>query len=317
MKYWIGVTDDTWFNFLSKLLPDEVNFWQPSGKTAFKTLAPGELFLFKLHYPSNYIVGGGFFVRHSILPLSLAWEAFEQKNGAENFEEFRQRIMHFRRQHGNFEPNPSIGCIILAAPFFFKKEEWLPVPINWRANIVQGKTYDAKDQYGQSLWLRIQDYLQGRNRNFLESVKQEEVVGVAEEQALYGAEYLTRARLGQGAFRILVTEAYSRRCAVTGERTLPALESAHIKPYSKSGPNNISNGILLRSDLHKLFDLGYMTVTEDLKVEVSRRIKEEYENGREYYALHGNKLVSLPSNPLDLPSRQYIEWHNKEIYDKR
>ncbi|MCX5717723.1 MAG: HNH endonuclease [Nitrospirae bacterium] len=314
MKYWIGVTDDTWFNFLSRLLPDEANFWQPSGRTAFRALNPGELFLFKLHYPSNYIVGGGFFVRHSILPLSLAWEAFEQKNGTASFDDFRRMIRHFRRQHGNVEPDPSIGCIVLASPFFLAKEEWLPVPSNWSANIVQGKTYDVNDQYGQPLWLRIQDYLQGVNRNFLVSAKHEEVVGVAEDHSLYGTEYLTRARLGQGAFRILVTEAYGRRCPITGERTLPVLESAHIKPYAKSGPHRTNNGILLRSDLHKLFDLGYMTITEDYHVEVSKKIKEEYENGRAYYALHGNKLINLPSNPLDLPSKQYIEWHNKEIY---
>lgn len=314
MKYWIGVTDNTWFNFLSRLLPDEVNFWQPSGRTAFRALNPGELFLFKLHYPSNYIVGGGFFVRHSILPLSLAWEAFEQKNGAGSFDEFRRMIIHFRKQHGDVEPDPSIGCIILTAPFFLNKDEWLPVPLNWSANIVQGKTYDTNEEYGQPLWDRIQDYLQSKDRKLLESMGYKDIIGVSEEQALYGAEYLTHSRLGQGAFRILVTEAYERRCAITGERTLPVLESAHIKPYAKSGPNNTSNGILLRSDLHKLFDLGYMTVTEDYHVEVSRKIKQEYENGREYYALHGNKLVNLPSNPLDLPSRQYIEWHNKEIY---
>lgn len=314
MKYWIGVTDNAWFNFLLRLLPDEVSFWQHSGRTAFRALDPGELFLFKLHYPSNYIVGGGFFVRHSILPLSLAWEAFEQKNGTDSFDNFRQMIMHFRRQIGAVEPDPSIGCIVLASPFFLSKEEWLPVPSNWSANIVQGKTYDANDQSGQPLWLRIQDYLQGGKRNFLGSAKHEEIVGVAEDHALYGAEYLIRARLGQGAFRILVTEAYGRRCAITGERTLPVLESAHIKPYAKSGPHRTNNGILLRSDLHKLFDLGYMTITEDYHVEVSKKIKKEYENGRAYYALHGNKLINLPSNPLDLPSKQYIEWNNKEIY---
>lgn len=74
----------------------------------------------------------------------------------------------------------------------------------------------------------------------------------------YGAEYLMRARLGQGAFRVMVSDAYQRRCAVTGERTLPFLEAAHIRPYTEEGPRVISNGLLLRSDLHTLFDRGYM-----------------------------------------------------------
>jgi putative restriction endonuclease len=86
-------------------------------------------------------------------------------------------------------------------------------------------------------------------------------------------EEVIRPRLGQGAFRVLVTDAYQRRCAVTGERTLPVLESAHIKPYARSGPHSNNNGLLLRSDLHKLFDLGYITVTGDMRIEVSKRIK--------------------------------------------
>ena len=83
--------------------------------------------------------------------------------------------------------------------------------------------------------------------------------------------------MGQGAFRVLVTDAYTRRCSVTGERTLPVLEAAHIKPFAVAGPHIISNGLLFRSDVHKLFDTGYLTITSDHKTEVSRRIKEEFE----------------------------------------
>ena len=136
----------------------------------------------------------------------------------------------------------------------------------------------------------------------------------AEEVARYGAEFLTRARLGQGAFRVLVTDAYTRRCAITGERTLPALEAAHIQPFAESGPNVTANGLLLRSDLHKLFDSGYLSVTPDLSVEVSRKIKEEFENGRDYYALHGRKLVVVPATEKDRPSSKFLEWHNSNTY---
>ena len=61
----------------------EVNFWAPSG-TEFKALQPGELFLFKLHAPRNFIVGGGVFAHANVLPCSLAWEAFGEANGASN-----------------------------------------------------------------------------------------------------------------------------------------------------------------------------------------------------------------------------------------
>lgn len=311
MKFWVGVTDNSWFDFLSKRQPDEVNFWQPGGATVFRRLQPWELFLFKLHAPLNYIAGGGFFVSHSFLPLSLAWETFEQKNGVENFESFQSKIVNLRRQRGGFEPDPTIGCIILAKPFFFQRDEWIPAPANWSSSIVQGKTYSIDDSIGASIWAMVQERLTRYIRSY--EFKEDTIQKVAEDVALYGSEYLTRARLGQGAFRVLVTEIYNRRCSITGERTLPVLEAAHIKPYAKSGPHKINNGLLLRSDLHKLFDLGYLTITLDFHVEVSKRIKKEYENGREYYAIHGKNLT-LPSNSKYLPSREYIEWHNEKVY---
>jgi len=130
----------------------------------------------------------------------------------------------------------------------------------------------------------------------------------------FGADYLARARLGQGAFRVLVTAAYARRCAITGKRTLSVLEAGHIRPYAKEGPHLVANGIPLREDLHKLFDDGYLTVTEDLRVEVSRRFKEEFVNGREYYRHHGQQLANLPWAPADQPSAEFIRWHNKFVY---
>lgn len=94
---------------------------------------------------------------------------------------------------------------------------------------------------------------------------------------------------------MLVTDAYQRRCAITGEKTLPVLEAAHIKPYAEAEPHRIDNGILLRSDLHKLFDLGYVTVKAELRVEVSSRLKEEWERWREYYAHQGRNCGCSPA----------------------
>jgi putative restriction endonuclease len=155
--------------------------------------------------------------------------------------------------------------------------------------------------------LRLWNAVEGR-------LNQLSTSGSRVEASRFGNEYLTRARFGQGAFRVLVTDAYQRRCAITGERTLPVLEAAHIKPYAESGPHLIQNGLLLRSDLHILFDDGYLTVTEDLRIEVSRRIKEEYENGREYYQYRGKPLVIVPSGADERPSREFLRWHNDQKY---
>ena len=130
----------------------------------------------------------------------------------------------------------------------------------------------------------------------------------------FGEAYLTRGRLGQGAFRVLVTEAYERRCAITGEKTLPVLEAAHIKPYSELGPHRVRNGLLLRSDFHKLFDLGYVTVTRDLHLEVSPRLREEWRNGRVYYEFHGKQLPFMPTDSKSHPESEFLEWHNTHRY---
>jgi putative restriction endonuclease len=302
VRFWVGVTDKNWFQYLRARRPDEVNFWQPSARPLAAFLEPGVPFLFKLHAPDDYIVGGGFFLRFSALPARLAWEAFLDDNGVTDYASLKRRIEQYRNEP--LRGDPEIGCNILNAPFFFDEKDWIPVPADWAKNIVRGKTYDTAETVGLRLWNQVEGRLQASP----------DLVLQAHAAARYGAEYLTRARIGQGAFRILVTEAYRRKCAVSGERTLPVLEAAHIRPYGEQGPHLVSNGLLLRSDIHKLYDEGYLTVTDDLRVEVSRKIKEEFENGRDYYAFHGKPLVELPLLPDERPRREFLRWHNEHLY---
>lgn len=301
MKAFIGITDRNWFDLLnSRPELDEVNFWQPSGNRQFRALNPGELFLFKLHSPEDFIVGGGVYAHSSLLPISLAWESFGISNGARNLIEMRSRVAKYRRQGEDRTADYTIGCILLEQPFFLPQEAWVPIPSDWKANIVQGRGYDLTTEPGLTLWNRLQSVTPAAS-------------AVHESRPQYGEPMLTFPRLGQGSFRVLVTDAYERRCAVTSERTLPALDAAHIKPYSESGLHLVSNGILFRRDLHALFDKGYVTITPTLHIEVSRRIKEEFENGRDYYRLHGS-IIRLPSNPENRPSPEFLEWHNLNVY---
>lgn len=79
------------------------------------------------------------------------------------------------------------------------------------------------------------------------------------------------------------------------------------------GPHETRNGLLLRSDLHKLFDHGYLAVTPDYRVEVSNRLREEYRNGRLYYPLQGSRL-NVPPLVKDRPDPQLLEWHFKTVF---
>lgn len=279
----------------------EVNFWAPSSAN-FRALTPGELFLFKLHAPRNVIVGGGIFAYANTLPCSLAWEAFGEANGAISARDMRSRILHYRRADASDRSDFNIGCRILTQPFFFDEGDWLPVPASWSPNIVSFKTYNTDTPEGLALWEAVNDRLNSPR-----------ALGLAEPAARFGEPHLIRPRLGQGTFRILVTDIYQRRCAVSGERTLPALEAAHIKPYSDGGNHEAPNGLLLRRDIHSLFDAGYVTVTPDLHFEVSRRIREEFENGRHYYALHGQP-ISVPAEVMQRPDPIALTWHNDNCF---
>jgi len=94
---------------------------------------------------------------------------------------------------------------------------------------------------------------------------------------------------------------------------LQALEAAHIKPVKEGGQHETTNGILLRSDLHKLFDRVYVTVTPDHRCRVSHRLKEDFHNGEEYMQLAGTELW-VPHAAEDRPRREFFEWHADTLF---
>ena len=149
-----------------------------------------------------------------------------------------------------------------------------------------GKGYDTGSETGQLLWQQVSQRLQAIR------IHAQDAGPALIAAARFGSPTVVLPRLGQGSFRVLITEAYTRRCAVTGERTLPVLEATHIRPYARGGPHELSNGLLLRSDLHTLFDRGYIGIDpKERRVLISSRIKEEFENGKDYYSLHGRPIT--------------------------
>lgn len=302
---YIGITDGDWYRFLSRRPElDEINFWQPGGRKQFRALKPGELFLFKLHSPDNYIVGGGFFTYSTLLPSSLAWEAFGDKNGAESLVQMRQRIEKYRRITTGRGQDYTIGNILLAGPFFFDRSHWIPMPKDWSRNIVQGKTYDLDSVTGRNLLDQVKDGISAMPS----TIPAAEISG-----EMYGDPTLVRPRLGQGAFRVLVTDVYERHCAVTGEKTLPVLDAAHIKPVPRGGLHRVDNGILMRTDIHRLYDRGYVTITPDHRFQVSRRLKDDFDNGEPYYNIQGRQIW-VPQSHQNRPNSELLEWHGDEVF---
>ena len=314
MRGRILLTDHNWFEYLRAHGPfEEINFWRPRATGAPK-IEPGTPILFKLHKPQGgKIVGYGAYARHDVVPVWLAWDIFEEANGAPNLGEMRAQIEEYRRKSGAHDPvhggDYSIGCEILAQPVFLPPHAWIAPPDDWHDAVQVGKDYDLTNGEGARVW-----------REVLAAASVERggasVSGPpagAPTGPRYGDPVSVRPRLGQGTFRLAVTAAYDRACAVTHEHSLPALEAAHIRPFAEEGPHEVSNGLLLRSDIHRLFDKGYVAVTPEYRFVVSKALKDDFENGKSYYPLNGREIW-VPGSVAERPSAAMLEWHLGERF---
>jgi putative restriction endonuclease len=313
---YVALTDPEWYSYLlAQPHLDEVNFWQPHGEHRFRALSPGETFFFKLRAPIKKIAGFGFFERYESMPASYAWDCFGEVNGAPDFRAMLDRITRLRRDPlasaGVAAGDFPIGCIMIAAPVFFPRDEWVDPPTDWASSgIQQGKRYDLSVGEGNRILRECMERATGGLHYW--NVDADPRL-VAENFARYGAAVEVRPRLGQGLFSLAVRDAYRGACAVTGEHSRPVLEAAHILPYGQGGEHRVDNGLLLRSDLHRLYDRGYVTVTPDYVFRVSACLRDEFQNGRSYYGLDGAK-IAVPERELWRPKMELLEWHRERVF---
>jgi putative restriction endonuclease len=302
MRAVIGVTDNRWAAYLRDR-PDlaEANFWVPSGRAAFRMLATGEPFLFKTHWPQNQLVGGGFYSGYALLTVREAWELFGEGNGVASVVELAMAIGRYRKA----PPDASavIGCVLLRDLFFVPEGQALDAPSDFAKNIVSFKSYDLSAG-GRHVDVMFDTMLNQADIRIADTFGHTEVV----PGPVFGRDRLVRARVGQQAFKGLVLTSYDRRCAITGNHIQPILQAAHIRPVAEEGQNRVDNGLLLRSDVHTLFDLGYLGINERYELQVSRLLREEWGNGREFYDQAG-RAIRVPSNQSNRPGRAAIEWH--------
>lgn len=109
-------------------------------------------------------------------------------------------------------------------------------------------------------------------------------------------------RRGQPEFRNKLIIAYSGRCAVTGCDAVVTLEAAHIVPYTGLESNHVTNGLLLRADIHTLFDLVLLGIDPDsMIISVASAIMTTV-----YAELDGKKIL-LPLNPVDIPNHEALQ----------
>lgn len=313
MKAIVGVTDNRWAAYLrDRPTIYEANFWVPSA-APFRAL-PGQPFLFKTHAPANQLVGGGFFDAYLELRVSEAWAVFGEGNGVGSEDDLRREILRYRAsKHLHDEHDPTIGCISLRNLFFAAPGQELPQPPDWKPNIVTRKSYDLESPEGEYVKHAL-SVLSDQAR--VDYAWDPDLRGIKLEidGPTYGAARLMRPRVGQAAFKTMVASAYSWQCAVTGSRIMPVLEAAHIRPVA-AGVHRLSNGLLLRSDVHKLYDDGYLGVDADYRLRVSPRLRTDFGNGVDFYRREASgQRIAVPDLGEGLPDPESLTWHMDEVF---
>ncbi len=308
MHGYVGVTDDEWYHFLAARpeIP-VVNFWRPGGGREFRAIAVGEPFFFKTHYPHNRVVGGGFFDGFASLRVSEAWKWYGFANGVDSLEEMRHRISYYRRTAIGRADDPEIGCIFVRNAVFFPENATFEPPPEFAPNVVQGKSYDLSARPVSGYFAELMHLVLGGAIE-IDFSQPWHAAG-----PVFGDPRLAPYRISQQSFQAVVLSAYGGRCAITGSKIRPVLQAAHIRPVTVGGENRLDNGLLLRSDVHTMFDRGYLAVDPAYRLRVSPRLRDDFGNGEQFYARAG-QVVALPGRTIDRPQREFLEWHLDEVF---
>lgn len=311
----LAITDPEWFRNLSACASggviDEVNFLGAQGAEPAQEAPRGEPVFFKLKSPFNAVAGYGFFASWAIPTIREAWLIFGYKNGDPTEHAFYQRFANMRQKPlRELDVDvETVGSMVLREAHFWAQEQWLPwgTEMGWHPSIQRSAT-ETDQARVRLLFDRVGADALSPPLDFADSflpVAMDERPLIARDVA---------AREGQGSFRLRLLEAYSGRCAITGEHTALVLDAAHIQPYLGPRSNHIQNGILLTKEFHVLFDRGYVAVTPDHRVKVSPRLALDWGNGKRYREFDGKPLAQLPGRTQERPSQAALAWHCRERF---
>ena len=206
------------------------------------------------------------------------------------------------------DDDPVIGCILIRNTRFLGSAASADPPPRFAPNLVQGKGYDLAVDPDAG-------YFHGLVQQLLEVPDTSDDAGTWHRAGpVFGDPRLAPCRLGQRSFQAVVLNAYHGRCAVSGSPIRPVLQAAHIVPLSRGGQHRLDNGLLLRSDVHTLFDLGYLSVDSRHRLRVSPRLREF--GGAEEFGARDGDTINVPERRADRPSPEFLERHIAEVFRK-
>lgn len=131
-------------------------------------------------------------------------------------------------------------------------------------------------------------------------------------------ERLVRTRVNQSFFRTSILSLYNQKCCITGLNIPDLLIASHIIPWSKDKKNRLNprNGLCLNSLHDRAFDKGFITVTPDYTIKLSKHF-EDYVNDEtitDFFSKYKNQRISLPDKFY--PEKEFLAFHNETIFRK-
>jgi putative restriction endonuclease len=293
----ISPTDNHWFQFLRDAgFNSYVNFWTPTPWN-IKRMSPGNRWYFLLKSPIREIGGFGEFVEYKNLTAIEAWKEYGQRNGCVDKKQMVERIQVYIDKNSEEFGGKSIdinsheiGCVILKNCQFWDEEKYKrpeDYEIGFATQVVKYKYFDQYDPF-----TNLPDDID--NFSLLNEPREEFKKEVNQ-------------RKGQSEFKGRILKAYNNKCCVSGETCPELLEAAHLQQYLNDSSNHIQNGILLRIDLHRLFDNGLLFIDNEYKVHISPILLSP-----SYKQFEGIK-ISLPNNPNEYPSKECLELKRKDF----
>lgn len=287
----ISPTDNSWFQFLKDSeLNSFVNFWTPTPWNIQK-LNSGDKWYFILKSPVRKLGGFGEFYEYKNLVANDAWREFGQRNGCKDKIQFIEKIESYinkRSESYNGESidinNYKIGCVILKNCQFWEEEKFQrpsDYDIDFAIQVVKYKYFNQYDPF----------------TNFIDKATDFNLVNEPREE--YRKE--VSQRKGQSEFRGKILKAYNNKCCISGETCPELLEASHLQSYLTQYSNHIQNGILLRVDLHRLYDSGLLFIDSNYVVHISSILESTT------YKQFDKTKILLPNNVNSYPSKESLE----------
>lgn len=265
-------------------------------------ISPGTLTLFLLNEDNkNYIIGGGYFLFFKLIDTDNYWNTQGVKCGFRSKEELQEYL-----KNEGYDPK-NVETLIFDSYFMFTKHERVLIPENF------DKEYCNKNCNILSL-----DDPFGKYINKIVLSKREPYIASfgMDWPGIYFATSHFNTRNYYAQFNAKISCIYNNTCALTGTKIEPLVDAVHIKPFSDHKFQDVQNGIMLRTDIHKLFNEGYITFEykkSDLIAIVSKSIKDSFDDS--YYDKYNRKKLHLPEDLNLRPKKELIDWHRENVFE--